>query len=169
MLKIPSIIFTQHQCVKKYRIPVGDGVRVDDGFREGMEIPMYYDPMIAKLATHGTTRKAAIEKMKWAIQHYDIDGIETTLDFGSFVMHHDAFVSGKFDTSFVGRYFSKDTYLAQVKRRGQQRLYCQILTNSGLSGFLAAKLLWVITPSTFHISRISDTGICFGSKGDCRI
>ncbi len=110
---LPSI-----NVLKKYRIPVGDGVRVDDGFREGMEIPMYYDPMIAKLATHGTTRKAAIEKMKWAIQHYDIDGIETTLDFGSFVMHHDAFVSGKFDTSFVGRYFSKDTYLAQVKEKG---------------------------------------------------
>ena len=98
--------FTSINVLKKYRIPVGDGVRVDDGFREGMGIPMYYDPMIAKLATM-VQRKAAIEKMKWAIQHYDIDGIETTLDFGSFVMHHDAFVSGKFDTSFVGRYFSK--------------------------------------------------------------
>lgn len=110
---LPSI-----NVLKKYHIPVGDGVRVDDGFREGMEIPMYYDPMIAKLATHGSTRKAAIEKMKWAIQHYDIDGIETTLDFGSFVMHHEAFVSGKFDTSFVGRYFSKDAYLSQVKEKG---------------------------------------------------
>ena len=84
-------------------------------FREGMEIPMYYDPMLAKLTTYGATRRAAIEKMKWAIQHYDIDGIETTLDFGNFVMNHEAFVTGKFDTSFVPRYFSKDAYMNQLK------------------------------------------------------
>ena len=111
---LPSI-----NVLKKYKLPEGEGIRVDDGFREGMEIPMYYDPMIAKLTTHGTTRRAAIEKMKWAIQHYDIEGIETTLDFGNFVMHHDAFVSGKFDTSFVPRYFSRDTYLQQNKDKAE--------------------------------------------------
>ncbi len=111
---LPSI-----NVLKKYKLPIGEGIRVDDGFREGMEIPMYYDPMIAKLTTHGTTRRAAIEKMKWAIQHYDIEGIETTLDFGNFVMHHDAFVSGKFDTSFVPRYFSRDTYLQQIKDKAE--------------------------------------------------
>lgn len=111
---LPSI-----NVLKKYKLPEGEGIRVDDGFREGMEIPMYYDPMIAKLTTHGTTRRAAIEKMKWAIQHYDIEGIETTLDFGNFVMHHDAFVSGKFDTSFVPRYFSRDTYLQQIKDKAE--------------------------------------------------
>lgn len=111
---LPSI-----NVLKKYKLPVGEGIRVDDGFREGMEIPMYYDPMIAKLTTHGTTRRAAIEKMKWAIQHYDIEGIETTLDFGNFVMHHDAFVSGKFDTSFVPRYFSRDNYLQQIRDKAE--------------------------------------------------
>lgn len=111
---LPSI-----NVLKKYKLPVGEGIRVDDGFREGMEIPMYYDPMIAKLTTHGTTRRAAIEKMKWAIQHYDIEGIETTLDFGNFVMHHDAFVSGKFDTSFVPRYFSRENYLQQIKDKAE--------------------------------------------------
>ena len=111
---LPSI-----NVLKKYKLPEGEGIRVDDGFREGMEIPMYYDPMIAKLTTHGTTRRAAIEKMKWAIQHYDIEGIETTLDFGNFVMHHEAFVSGKFDTSFVPRYFSRDNYLQQIKEKAE--------------------------------------------------
>ncbi len=107
---LPSI-----NVLNTYRPPVAEGVRVDDGFREGMEIPMYYDPMLAKLTTYGATRRAAIEKMKWAIQHYDIDGIETTLDFGNFVMNHEAFVTGKFDTSFVPRYFSKDAYMDQLK------------------------------------------------------
>jgi acetyl-CoA carboxylase biotin carboxylase subunit len=96
--------------LEKYRIPKGENIRVDDGFKEGMEIPIFYDPMIAKLATFGVTRQAAINKMKTAIQQYQIEGIETTLDFGSFVMTHPAFVSGNFDTSFVQKYFSLEEY-----------------------------------------------------------
>lgn len=94
----------------KYNPPQGQDIRVDDGFKQGMDIPMYYDPMIAKLATFGTTRQAAINKMKEAIQNYEIEGIETTLDFGNFVMHHPAFASGKFDTSFVNQYFSQSKF-----------------------------------------------------------
>lgn len=92
--------------LKRYKIPQGPGVRVDDGFREGMEIPIYYDPMIAKLITHGEDRKEAIDRMIRAIKDYTISGIETTLAFGRFVMKHDAFVSGNFDTHFVKKYFN---------------------------------------------------------------
>ena len=98
-----------------YRPPVGDGIRVDDGFKEGMEIPMFYDPMIAKLTVHASNRKAAINKMKLAIHNYQIEGIESTLDFGSFVMNHEAFVSGNFDTSFVPQYFSSESYHHQIQ------------------------------------------------------
>lgn len=84
-----------------YRIPKGTGVRVDDGFEEGMEIPIYYDPMIAKLVTHGKDRKEAIDRMLRAITEYKITGVETTLDFCSFVLQHEAFVSGNFDTNFI--------------------------------------------------------------------
>ena len=45
-----------------YRTPTGEGVRVDDGFDEGMDIPIYYDPMIAKLVAHGVNCQDAIEK-----------------------------------------------------------------------------------------------------------
>ena len=55
-----------------YKRPQGNGVRVDDGFEEGMEIPIYYDPMIAKLATHGKDREEAIARMLRAIDEYDI-------------------------------------------------------------------------------------------------
>ncbi len=96
--------------LEKYRIPVGQNIRVDDGFREGMEIPMHYDPMIAKLATFGVNRQAAINLMKKAIHDYEIEGIETTLDFGNFVMNHPAFISGKFDTSFINEYFSQEKF-----------------------------------------------------------
>lgn len=92
-----------------YKTPKGNGVRVDDGFEEGMEIPIYYDPMIAKLITYGRDRKEAIDRMVRAIEEYDITGIQTTLGFGKFVMQHEVFTSGKFDTHFVSKYFNADS------------------------------------------------------------
>jgi len=94
--------------LKTYRIPSGPGVRVDDSFEEGMDIPIYYDPMIAKLIVHGKNRTEAIEKMLRAIQDYQITGVETTLPFCSFVLKHEAFVSGKFDTGFIKNYFKPE-------------------------------------------------------------
>lgn len=88
-----------------YRRPQGPGIRVDDGFEEGMDIPIYYDPMIAKLTVHADTRTAAIAKMIRAIDEYAISGIETTLPFCRFVMKHTNFVSGNFDTNFVHHHF----------------------------------------------------------------
>jgi acetyl-CoA carboxylase biotin carboxylase subunit len=93
-----------------YEVPRGDGVRVDDGFDEGMEIPIYYDPMIAKLVTHGSSRKDAISKMLTAISEYRIEGVKTTLPFGTFVMNHPAFLTGNFDTRFVELYFDPAAY-----------------------------------------------------------
>ena len=91
--------------LKRYRIPKGIGVRVDDCVEEGMEIPIYYDNMIAKLICYGVDRTQAIERMNRAIDEYQIRGIETTLGFGKFVMEHEAFISGDFDTGFIGKYF----------------------------------------------------------------
>jgi acetyl-CoA carboxylase biotin carboxylase subunit len=91
-----------------YRRPQGPGIRVDDGFEEGMDIPIYYDPMIAKLITHGANRQEAIDKMIRAINDYRITGIQTTLDFCRFALQHEAFVSGNFDTKFVERYFTPE-------------------------------------------------------------
>lgn len=94
--------------LEQYKRPQGPGIRVDDGFEEGMEIPIYYDPMIAKLVVHAENREAAIERMKSAIDQYRIVGIETTLDFCRFVMDHEAFRSGKFDTHFIQDHFNPE-------------------------------------------------------------
>lgn len=94
--------------LKTYKVPQGYGVRVDDSFEEGMEIPIQYDPMIAKLITFGKTREEARIRMIRAIKDYKISGIETTLPFGQFVMHHEAFIKGDFDTKFIEKYFTLD-------------------------------------------------------------
>ncbi|MCX2575553.1 acetyl-CoA carboxylase biotin carboxylase subunit [Pedobacter sandarakinus] len=99
--------------LQTYKTPKGNGVRVDDGFEQGMEIPIYYDPMIAKLITYGKDREEAIARMIRAIDEYEITGIQTTLGFGKFVMQHEAFKSGQFDTHFVSKYFTPDRLMAQ--------------------------------------------------------
>lgn len=91
-----------------YKRPQGLGVRVDDGFEEGMDIPIYYDPMIAKLVTFGKDREEAINRMIRAIDDYQIVGVETTLSFCKFVLKHQAFTSGNFDTHFVKNHFSPE-------------------------------------------------------------
>ncbi len=94
----------------EYKKPEGPGIRVDDGFEAGMDIPIYYDPMIAKLVAYGKDRTEAIDRMLRAIHEYHITGVKNTLQFGAFVITHPDFVSGKFDTHFVAKHF-KPEYL----------------------------------------------------------
>ncbi|MEM6633276.1 MAG: acetyl-CoA carboxylase biotin carboxylase subunit [Bacteroidota bacterium] len=98
--------------LETYISPQGAGIRLDDAYEEGMEIPIYYDPMIAKLITYGATRTEAIQRMKEAIAQYQIEGIATTLPFGSYVCDHPAFVEGNFDTHFVKTHYSPEKIIA---------------------------------------------------------
>lgn len=94
--------------LKRYRIPKGENIRVDDGFEEGMDVPIYYDPMLSKLITYGNNRTEAIQRMVSAIGNYEVEGVSTTLPFGKFVCSHEAFVSGNFDTNFVKKYYTAE-------------------------------------------------------------
>lgn len=88
-----------------YKIPKGGGVRVDDCMEQGMEIPIYYDNMIAKLIVHAKDRATAAKKMIRAIDEYKIAGIATTLPFGKFVFNNKEFLEGNFDTGFIEKHF----------------------------------------------------------------
>jgi len=94
--------------LETYILPEGEGIRVDNGFEQGMDVPIYYDPMLSKLITYGKDRNEAIQLMLKAIQDYKIEGVSTTLPFGIFVFEHEAFVSGNFDTNFVKKFYSAD-------------------------------------------------------------
>jgi acetyl-CoA carboxylase biotin carboxylase subunit len=102
-----------------YQIPVGEGIRVDNGFEQGMDVPIYYDPMLAKLITYGKTREESIELMIKAIANYHIEGISTTLPFGTFVMEHEAFRSGDFDTNFVKKYYDSNKLKAKFDKEAE--------------------------------------------------
>lgn len=94
--------------LEMYQPPKGPGVRVDDGYEEGMDIPIFYDPMIAKLIAHGATRDEAIDRLRRAIDEYYIKGIKTTLQFGKWAVNVDAFRSGNYDTKFIDKYFKPE-------------------------------------------------------------
>ncbi len=91
-----------------YRRPYGEGIRVDDGVREGQEVSVYYDPMLAKLIAWGPDRETARLRLIKAINSYAVVGVKTTLRFGRFVLEHPDFISGRFDTGFVAKNFSPD-------------------------------------------------------------
>ena len=102
-----------------YELPTGEGVRVDNGFEQGMDIPIYYDPMLSKLITYGATREEAIQTMIQAIDNYKVEGVSTTLPFGKFVFEHEAFRSGNFDTHFVKKYYSVEKLKAQSEKEAK--------------------------------------------------
>jgi len=102
-----------------YKIPKGEGIRVDNGFEEGMDIPIYYDPMLSKLITYGSTRLEAIQLMIKAIDNYHIEGVKTTLPFGKYVCENKAFRSGNFDTHFVKNYYSPEALKAETENEAK--------------------------------------------------
>ncbi|TDE07656.1 acetyl-CoA carboxylase biotin carboxylase subunit [Flavobacterium sandaracinum] len=102
-----------------YELPVGENIRVDNGFEQGMDIPIYYDPMLAKLITYGATREEAIQLMIKAIDGYHVEGVQTTLPFGKFVFEHEAFRSGNFDTHFVKKYYNAELLKNQMAKEAE--------------------------------------------------
>ncbi|MEX0995091.1 MAG: biotin carboxylase N-terminal domain-containing protein, partial [Balneolaceae bacterium] len=97
--------------LSKHRPPAGPGVRVDAGVEEGQEITINYDPMIAKLCVHASTRDQAIRRMLRALDEYDIAGCRTTIPFCSYVLRHPDFIRAEYDTHFVNeKYEPEDLY-----------------------------------------------------------
>jgi acetyl-CoA carboxylase biotin carboxylase subunit len=90
--------------IQRLRLPQGPGVRDDGGIYEGSEISIYYDPMISKFAVFGKDREEAIDRMRRALQEYEVGGIKTTLPFFREIMQDQEFIDGKLDTSFIARF-----------------------------------------------------------------
>lgn len=123
--------------LETYNLPEMNDVRLDGGYVEGMEIPIYYDPMIAKLVAYGKNRIEAIQRLIEAIDAFDIEGIETTLVFGKFVCLNQNFRSGDFDTHFVENHYSteliKENSIASKKAAAMAGLKILLERNKRLS------------------------------------
>ena len=93
--------------ITRLRVPSGPGVRDDSGVYEGWEVPLFYDPMISKLATWGATRDEAVARMKRALGEYQIGGIRTTIPFFLSVFDDEEFARGEIDTGYIARFFER--------------------------------------------------------------
>jgi acetyl/propionyl-CoA carboxylase alpha subunit len=95
------------------RLPDGPGVRVDAGVYEGAEVSLYYDPMIAKLATWGHDRNEAIARMRRALNEFRIAGeLTTNLGFHRWIVDNPRFIAGDFDTNFINAEFNPSVLAA---------------------------------------------------------
>lgn len=114
--------------LSKYLTPEHtDTVRVDTGIREGSEVSMFYDPMIAKLITHGENRNAAIENMSNAIDQYVIDGLSHNLNFLSSIMQNKTFQSGYTTTDFISQEYP-DGFQGEPITENEYEIYASILS-----------------------------------------
>jgi propionyl-CoA carboxylase alpha chain len=117
--------------LNKHRIPSGNGVRVDAGVEEGQKVTINYDPMISKLCTYGTDRDHAIKRMLRALDEYEIAGCRTTIPFCKYVLQHESFTSGDYDTHFVPDHFSKEKLDAEITDHREVKALAAALLKMG--------------------------------------
>ncbi len=115
-----------------YRPPpegAADGVTVrnDTGVYEGGEISMFYDPMIAKLVTHGPDRKSAIEHMSRALDAFYIEGIQQNIPFLSALMEHPRWIEGRLSTAFIAEEYP-DGFHPRAPSGDVERTICAVAT-----------------------------------------
>jgi acetyl-CoA carboxylase biotin carboxylase subunit len=114
--------------ISRLRIPAGPGVRFDGGIAQGYEVPIYYDPLIAKLVVWAEDRHLAVERMHRALNEFVLDGVATTIPFHRWVMASDVFRKGEFDTSFVEKYFRPEaTHVEGLEKAAA--VLCTLLTH----------------------------------------
>ncbi len=88
-------------------MPGGPGIRIDGAVYQGYTITPYYDSMISKLIAHGSDREDAVNKMKWALSEFIVEGIDTNIDFQLELIRNPDFRQGSYDIGFLGRYMDE--------------------------------------------------------------
>jgi acetyl-CoA carboxylase biotin carboxylase subunit len=94
--------------VAALRNPEGPGVRLDSGLYDGMDVPLYYDPLLAKLICWGKDRTEALARLRRALEEYTIAGVRTTIPFAQWLVTHPRFVAGDFSTDFIAEEWHPD-------------------------------------------------------------
>jgi acetyl-CoA carboxylase biotin carboxylase subunit len=101
--------FPSPGVIKHLQEPLGPGVRIDSGVRRLSEVSIHYDPMIAKLAVWGRTRAEAIDRLRRALDEYEVAGITTTLPFFREIVRDTEFIAARLDTGFISRFNERRT------------------------------------------------------------
>ena len=122
-----------------YKAPSGPGVRLDSGFEEGSEISIYYDPLISKLVTSGADREISINRMKRALNEYQIAGVTTNIHFLELILEHPLFLNGSFDINFIeNELLSGKDFLSKNNNELEEAavLFSALLKNESTNGIV---------------------------------
>ena len=122
-----------------YKAPSGPGVRLDSGFEQGSEISIYYDPLISKLVTSGADREISINRMKRALNEYQIAGVTTNIPFLELILEHPSFINGSFDINFIeNEFLSGNNFLSENSKEFEEAaiLISALLKNEPVNGFV---------------------------------
>jgi acetyl-CoA carboxylase biotin carboxylase subunit len=92
--------------IRTFRLPGGNGIRIDTAAYAGATIPPYYDSLVAKLITHGRDRTEAIMRMRRALEMFEVEGIHTTIPLHRRILDDDGFEEGNIDTKYLERLFA---------------------------------------------------------------
>ena len=98
-------------------VPGGPGIRLDSAIYDGMEVSIYYDPMIAKLCAWGRDRTEAIVRMRRALREFKIVGVHTNIPFHFQVLEDPHFLAGRLDTAFVEKHFRPKSASGMAEER----------------------------------------------------
>ncbi|MCL4141259.1 UNVERIFIED_CONTAM: hypothetical protein GTU68_044594 [Idotea baltica] len=127
--------------------PLGKGeVRMDSGVREGDEISMFYDPMIAKLVTHGATRDIALDTQAEALDRFHIEGIQDNIPFIAAVMDEKRFRSGNITTAYIGDEFPDGFNGVEPTKLQLAQLICSAAYIHGFNSRRAAHISDRLSP-----------------------
>ena len=99
--------FPSPGTISHLHVPFGPGIRDDSGVAMGSEVSIHYDPMISKLAAWGNTREEAIDRLRRALDEYEISGIKTTLPFFRDIVRDEEFIKGRLDTGFISSFYAR--------------------------------------------------------------
>lgn len=121
-------------AISRLRHPLGPGVRMDSGIYQGYEVPLYYDPLIAKLVVWAEDRPTAVLRMSRALSEYIIEGVATTIPFHRWVMNHPQFKKGQYNTHFIADHY-KPEEIDLTEWESAAAVLCALLTetDTGLS------------------------------------
>ncbi len=113
--------------ITHFDAPAGPGIRIDSGYRQGDEIPIFYDPLMAKLIVFAEDRKTAMDRMISAIDQFDLRGVANTLGFCKWVMQHPDFRDGWFDTHFIAKSFEPSLLQTELSEEEMKALVLSVL------------------------------------------
>jgi acetyl-CoA carboxylase, biotin carboxylase subunit len=127
--------------IQQLRVPAGPGIRDDSGATAGLDVPIFYDPMISKLVAWAEDRPLAIARMQRALSEYLVTGIKTTVPFFSWLFAQPEFRDGRFHT----------TYLDEVLKERNGRPFVEPTPEMEEFAAIAAALEAVMSPSALAV------------------